>query len=284
MTFKLPVRKLLLITVALGLSGVPAMAQVAQPMERTQWDNRRLEQLDRNVRRLERALTQRNAQGQPVLVEPDPEVVALQGRTSQMDRRLSDIEATFQRMNADNERLTFALDEAESDNAALRTRLTQAETRIEALETAAAAAVQQAEQAATEGASPTGDAAADLAAARALAASDPARGAVALQDVSANWPDTAQGQEASWRLGDLRRSGGDMAGAVQAYAGALAGWPTAPWAGETTLKLARGLIATDRAPQACGALGEFDTRYAASASASLKAIAEQVRDQGECEA
>ncbi len=284
MTFKPPVRKLLLVTVALGLYGAPVMAQVAQPMERTQWDNRRLEQLDRNVRRLERALTQRNAQGQPVLVEPDQEVVALQGRTGQMDRRLADIEATFQRMNADNERLTFALDEASSDNTALRTRLTQAETRIEALETAATAAVEQAEQAEAEGASPTGDAAADLAAARALVASDPARGAVALQDVTANWPDTAQGREAAWRLGDLRRSSGDMAGAVQAYAGALAGWPTAPWAGETTLKLARGLIATDRAPQACGALGEFDTRYAASASGSLKAIAEQVRDQGECAA
>ena len=70
----------LLAAAALGvlLIGGGAVAQQAQPniMERTQWDNRRLEQLDRNVRRLERALTQRNAAGQPVLVEPDPEVVA----------------------------------------------------------------------------------------------------------------------------------------------------------------------------------------------------------------
>ena len=61
-----------LIAGALAAGG--AVAWQAQPniMERTQWDNRRLEQLDRNVRRLERALTQRNAAGQPVLVEPDP--------------------------------------------------------------------------------------------------------------------------------------------------------------------------------------------------------------------
>ena len=41
-----------------------AVAQQPAPpniMERTEWDNRRLDQLDRNVRRLERALTQRNA-------------------------------------------------------------------------------------------------------------------------------------------------------------------------------------------------------------------------------
>ena len=73
-----------------------------------------------------------------------------------------------------------------------------------------------------------------------------------------------------------------MAGAVAAYAAALNGWPTTSWAGETTLKLARALDATDRKPQACGALGEFNRRYAATASASLKTIAGQVRTQAAC--
>src|SRR5690606_29418931 len=56
-----------LLGLALVGGGAVAVAQTA-PLEPIQWDRRRLEQLDRNVRRLERALTQRNAAGQPVLV------------------------------------------------------------------------------------------------------------------------------------------------------------------------------------------------------------------------
>lgn len=278
-------RLILLVSAALTLTGTIAVSQV-QPMQPIQWDNRRLDQLDRNVRRLERALTQRNAQGQPVLVEPDPEVVALTGRVGQMDRRLADIEQTFRRINADNERLTFALDEATSENTALRDRVEGLEERLTGFEAAARQQAEAAAQARAEAErprSPTGSAAADLAAARALTA-DPARGAAALDAVVANWPDTPQAREASWRLGDLRRSGGDMAGAVQAYATALSGWPRDAWAGEVTLKLARGLAATDRQPQACAALGEFERRYSTSASADLRAVAARVQGEAECEA
>ena len=277
-----------IVLAAFGLSlfGGDAVAQTnpqGQPLQLIQWDSRRLDQLDRNVRRLERALTQRNAQGQPVIIEPDPEVVTLQGRVDIIDRRLRDLEATTQRVNGDVERLTFALDEAESENATLRTRLTRIEARLQAFDDAAAAQARAAEAAAQEDASPTGDAVSDLAAARALSA-DPARGAEAFADVIANWPDTPQAREASWRLGDLRRSARDQAGAVQAYATALAGWPTDAWAGEVTLKLARGLAATNRKPQACAALGEFDRRYAARATPALKAVAVQVRGEADCAA
>lgn len=279
-----PNRAVVLVALGLSLVGGVAVSQTnsqGQPLQLIQWDSRRLEQLDRNVRRLERALTQRNAQGQPVIVEPDPEVTALTGRVGVMDRRLQDLEATSQRVNGDVERLTFALDESERENTALRSRLTQLETRIKSVEDGVRAGAEAAEAVAREGASPTGDAASDLAAARALSA-DPARGAVALADVVANWPDTPEAREASWRLGDLRRSGRDQAGAVQAYATALAGWPTDAWAGEVTLKLARGLAATSRKPQACAALGEFDRRYAARATPALKAVAVQVRGEADC--
>ena len=77
------------------IAGTTTVVAQTAPMEPIQWDKRRLEQLDRNVRRLERAVTQRNASGQPVLVEPDPEVVALTGRVAGMDRRLNDLEATL---------------------------------------------------------------------------------------------------------------------------------------------------------------------------------------------
>lgn len=290
MTINLPklprrARTLLLVGVGLSLLGGVAVSQVA-PLPAVQWDVRRLDTLDRNVRRLERALTQRNAAGQPVLVEPDPEVIQLQTLVSNMDRRLSDLEQTVQRMNADNERLTFQLDERGREAATLRTGLTRAEGRIRTLEEAAAAAAAAqaaaAEQAAQAPASPTGDAAGDLAAAVRLVATDREAGIEALEAVAAAWPDTLQGREASYRLGDARRAGDDHAGAVQAYAAALRDWPTTSWAGEVTLRLARSLVATRRNAQACAALAEFNRRYAASASAALKGVASQVGAQARC--
>jgi TolA-binding protein len=282
MTRHLTLRTLALAAVALGVIGGAVVAQT-QPLPAIQWDVRRLDNLDRNVRRLERALTQRNAQGSPVLAESDPEVVALQGRVAQIDRRLQDMEQTVQRVNGDLERLTFQLDESDSDNAALRARLTDAEGRLAVIEQAreaAEAAAREAEEAATR--SPTGDAVADLAAARALVATDPARGRAALELVASTWADTPSGREAVWRIGDIVRAGGDQAGAVQQYATALQGWPTAPWAGEVTLKLARGLEATNRDAQACAALGEYDRRYAASSTPALRQIAADTRTRANC--
>jgi TolA-binding protein len=264
------------------IAGTTTVVAQTAPMEPIQWDKRRLEQLDRNVRRLERAVTQRNAAGQPVLVEPDPEVVALTGRVTLMDRRLNDLEATLQRVNGDLERLTFQLDEATRDNAALNTRLRTAETRLGDI---AAAAQREAElNAPISSTSPTGDAARDLAAAARLAASDPALGDRALQTVALAWPDTPQAREANARLGDLRVSAGDQAGAVAFYAAALEGWPTTSWAGATVLELATALNATDRKTQACTALGEFDRRYAAAGSAALRTRAAGLRTRFACPA
>ena len=264
------------------IAGTTTVVAQTQPMEPIQWDRRSLERLDRNVRRLERALTQRNAAGQPVIMEPDPEVVALTGRVTIMDRRLNDLEATLQRVNSDLERLTFQLDETTRDNAALETRLRTAETRLRDI--AAAAEREAALNAPVSSTSPTGDAARDLAAAARLAASDPAMGDRALQTVALAWPDTPQAREANARIGDLRVSAGDHAGAVAFYAAALDGWPTTPWAGATVLELATALNATERKTQACAALGEFDRRYAAAGSAALRTRAGELRTRFACPA
>ena len=265
--------------IGLTLIGGAVVAQTV-PMEAVQWDKRRLDQLDRNVRRLERALTQRNAAGQPVLVEPDPEVVAMQGQLQIMERRLSDLEQTFQRVNADGERLTFQLDEATRDNAALSRRLRDLEGRVERAETAAQ------EEAELNGPivanSPTGDAAQDLTAALRLLGTDGPRGQRALETVIVTWPNTPQSREANSRLGDLYVAARDNAAAVPAYAAALNGWPRTPWAPETTLKLAEALRATDRATQACGALTEFGRRYAEAATAAQKTRATQLRTRASC--
>ena len=281
MTFKLSfMRSRAFAATAVGLVLIAggAVAQQAAPniMQPIEWDKRRLEQLDRNVRRLERALTQRNAAGEPVLVEPDPEVVTLQGQFGLMNQRLEDLEATVRRINGDNERLTFQLDEAQRDTAALRARLLDAEARIEKLETAAEL------NAPIEAHSPTGDAAQDLAAAVQLMSSDRARGARALETVIATWPDTPQAREANSRLGDIRASSNDKAGAVPFYAAALKDWPRIGWAADTTLKLADALLATNRKTQGCAALGEFTRRYAPAASDTLKARATQMKTANGC--
>ena len=282
MTIKPLALSLMLATAAgCALAGGIAVSQT-QPLPAVQWDVRRLDTLDRNVRRLERALTQRNAVGQPVLVESDPEVVTLMGQVETIGRRLGDLEETVQRINGDLERASFAADESASETAALRTRLDRAETRLKAMEDAARVAAEQAEAEAEALRSPTGEPAGDLAAAQGLMPADPAGAARAYEMVIENWPDTPQAREAGWRLGDIRRAANDQAGAVTAYAQALNGWPTTAWAGEVTLKLARALVATERDTQACGALGEFNRRYAAAASAQLKTIAGQIRTQAAC--
>ena len=264
------------------IAGTTTVVAQTAPLEPVQWDKRRLEQLDRNVRRLERAVTQRNAAGQPVIIEPDPEVIALQGRVGLMDRRLADLESTVQRVNGDLERLTFQLDEAGRDNAALSTRVRDAEGRIRAMEAAAAREAELSAPIPTT--SPTGDPARDLTAAARLAATDPQRGDRALQTVILAWPDTPQAREASSRLGDLRVSAGDHAGAVSAYATALQGWPTAPWAAATTLELANALNATDRKTQACTALTEFTRRYSETASPAVRTRATEARTRIGCPA
>lgn len=279
MTFKPISRNIVMTAVGLALIGGVTIAQTT-PLEPVQWDKRRLDQLDRNVRRLERAVTQRNAAGQPVLVEPDPELVALQGRVAGMDRRMQDLESTVQRVNGDLERLSFAADETERDNATLRGRLDDAGNRITALEAAAKAAAEL--NAPVTSNSPTGDAGRDLAAAVALTETDAVRGARALETVVVTWPDAAQAREAQYRLGDLRTGSDDRPGAIQAYAGALSGWPRTPWAAEATLKLAAALEASDRNTQACGALGEFTRRYAEAATAAQRTRATQLRTRAEC--
>lgn len=259
-----------------------AGAVVAQsvPTEPIIWDKRRLDTLDRNVRKLERAIFQRNSQGQPFLMEPDPEVVALQGRVGGVDRRLADVEATLQRMNGDIERLTIDLENMKTENGRLRTRLGESEARLTTLETRAR---EEAElNAPIVANSPTGTAAGDLAAANRMLSTNPARGERALEVLIVTWPEEEESRIANVRLGDLRLEDEDAAGAVPYFASALRGWPEAGWAPEATIKLAEALEAEDQSTDACITLREFRTRYGTGAPASLTTRAQAVRTSAGC--
>tara|TARA_R110002124_G_scaffold283253_1_gene459091 strand:- start:1732 stop:2583 length:852 start_codon:yes stop_codon:yes gene_type:complete len=272
-------KKAVLTAIGLALIAGTTVAQTV-PNEPIQWDKRRLEQLERTVRRVDRALNQASAAGEPFILQTDPEVLALQGRVSTLDRRVDDVEATLQRVNGDVERLTFQLEEATRDNSALRTRLTDFERRVKAIEDVARAEAEL--NGPITAHSPTGDAAQDLALAVRMVTADPARGGRALETVVVTWPDTPQAREANVALGDMRVAARDQAGAVQAYAAALSGWPRTPWAAETTVKLAAALEASDRDTQACGALGEFTRRYAEGATPALRTRATQVKTRAGC--
>lgn len=264
--------------------GTSAMAQTQEPPA-IEWDSRRLTRLDRNVRRLERALTQRNAAGDPVIIEPDAEVVALMGRVDLLDQRLSDLEASLMRVNGDNERLSAGLDAAERTNRDLAGRIDALTRRVAELDSARAEA--EAAAASSPGGlaprSPSGSEAGDFdAAMRLIRDGQAADASEAFELFIVTWPESVRLGEAHYRLAELRAGANDADGAVQNYARALRGWPATNWAAEATLRLATVLISTDRDEQACQALGEFDRRYAERASANGRSRAGQLRNQAEC--
>lgn len=253
------------------IGGVVAAQTVPAPA--IEWNERRLERLERNVRKLEHALTQRNAAGVPAsLLEPDPEVVALMSRVDLLDRRLGDLEATLMRVNGELETAAGDLDRASRANRDLQGRVEALTRRVAELEAAAAdAAEAAAADAPAQPNSPTGTDRGDYDAAMQLMMDGDYAGARRAFEVFAvTWPESERLGEAQYRLGETRYIADDMAGAAQAYAASLRGWPRAAWAGDATVKLATALHATERGPQACQALAEFNRRYAETSPGAVR--------------
>lgn len=116
----------------------------------------------------------------------------------------------------------------------------------------------------------------------ALAAGDYAGAVSGFQDYAARFPTGPHLADARYGLGEAYYIQDNHAEAARAYAQALRGWPKTAWAGDATLKLAQSLTQLNRAENACAAVGEFDTRYGATASAALKARAQAVRARAKC--
>jgi tol-pal system protein YbgF len=104
----------------------------------------------------------------------------------------------------------------------------------------------------------------------------------AFQDYVTRYPTAKNLSEAYYWMGESDYAREDFQDATPAYARALKGWPKSPWAGDATVKLARALAETNRAPEACAALTEFDHRYGGAASPTTKARAEAVRKRAQC--
>lgn len=205
-------------------------------------------------------------------------------------KRADDLEATIRSMNGTVETLTGDLAQARRDllaaqaeNRGLVERLTRLETtQAQAAAQAAASQAAAQAQAAARPATP-GDPAAAFASARALMQAgrfDEASAAFeAYADLHADQPNAA---EANYLLGETLYVGENYGDAAQAYIVALKGWPKSSWAPDAVAKLAGALIALKQPADACNALGEFDRRYAASASAAQKARTQRARADAKC--
>jgi len=271
-----------------SVGGVTAQTKTTPPPPAIEWDKKRLEKLERNVRKLERAVTQRAENGVPTIIEPDAEVVALQARIEETAGRMQDLEASLRKLNADLETTNFELNqvrtahnEARREIDALRTRNAELESKVSAFEQAQAAAA----AAAAGPVSATGQSSTDFKAAMQLMLDGEYAGAAkAFEDFIAVWPEAPETPEAWYRLAETRYVADDHAGAAAAYSKALKGWPKSKWAGDGTVKLGASLSALGRNKDACAAVAEFDKRYGASAAAAVKTRAASLKTKAKCAA
>ena len=254
------------------------------PTNNTTWDAKKLQQLDRDVRKLERSVARvENKQSPPILIEPDPEVVALQAIVDSLSRKQDDNASTITR-------LTGQLEESQHQNQVLQQQISALMARTDTLvKRADLAEAHMKEVDATLAPPPPpppskGDAEGDFEQAFNLMTSGQTDDAErAFTAFTTTWPESTQLPEAWFRLGQIRTMKKDSSGAVAAFATALKGWPKTSWAPEATVKLAGALTDSNRPTEACQALAQFDRVYARMAAAENKALAKELKAKDKCQ-
>lgn len=255
------------------------------PTDSTVWDAKRLQKLDRNVRKLERAIQRtQKSPTPPILIEPDPEVVALQATVDTLSRKADQQQDTITT-------LTGQLEESQHQNQLLQQQLTSMNARLDTLMHRTdmnEAHIKDIDAALAPPPPPPaslGDPESDFEQAFNLMTSGKADDAErAFEAFTTTWPEAPQLPEAWFRLGQIRTMNGDASGAVAAYATSLKNWPKTSWAPEATVKLADALTNVNRPTEACAALSQFDKLYAKSATADSKTLAKSLRTKDKCPA
>jgi len=280
-----------------GAAG-PAQAQTAGA-------ERRMERLEQSVRALQATVLQAQATGQPVVVRPegpDPVLAAMQ-------ERVTDLETTLQRLNGQIETLGLDIERARRAEAAAeterRTALQAINERIGRLDgqiAALTAAMAPPEPLAVgpndartapdaggtlegqaAGSAPPANAGEAFTQARALfTAGDHEASGAAFQDFVTRYPTNTRTPEAYYWLGETYFARRGYQTATGAYASALRTRPATTWAPAAMARLAQSLANANQPGQACAALAEFDQRYAARASAAVKANAQTARTRARC--
>lgn len=297
-------------------------AALPDPEESERLDNKRIEgrlqREEKALRELRQIVLKAKAQGNPVTVKdagPDPEVQALQ-------QRVNDLEETLRKQTGQMEESAHAAQlaakaaaDASDANKALTARLDALEKQQQAVAAAApvgappeaappaavaegpgvlgtirgrrgaaaaAAASQDIEADPTIKSGPGDEQSAYKAARQTLDSGDYVGGAAALQAYLDRYPTSPRAPEANYWLGRTLGLRDMQKEAAAAYARALKGWPKTAWAGDAVVRLSSTLVELKDNSTACKAVAEFDTRYGATASASVKGRAKDVRARAAC--
>ena len=298
-----------------------AAALLLAPAAQAQ-DDKRLRDLEKQVRELRAIVFQGRDTGQPVVVKPegpDPQVTALQTRADTQDGQIRDLTGKLEVVGHDLDEARRANEQLKADAATQRQALSD---RLAKLEAELAGPAPAPAPAATPDAGPPPPPSADAGprprgseiTAR-VQAQDSGRlggGAPAPEAAPATAPDSFEGAYASYQSGDYASAAGGFQAyvathptgartaearyfvgqslyaratypeAARAYAEALRGWPKTAWAPDATVKLAQALVQLDRSPSACQALAEYGRRYAGSAPVAVKVRATATRARAQC--
>jgi TolA-binding protein len=253
------------------------------PANGTVWDEKQLERLDRNVRRIERRVDGIESKGAPpVLIAPDPEVQALQATAGSLSSKLADSAGAVTALTGQLEETQHHTQVLQQQVAALTARTDDLIRRANATE----AHLNTIDTALAPPPPPPpsqGTADSDFAQAVNLMASGQDDEAErAFTAFTTTWPEAAQLPQAWFRLGELRATRKDTSGAVAAFATALKGWPKTPWAPEATVDLAAALSDSHRPEEACLALAKFEASYVRMADGQVRTMANRVKADNRC--
>jgi TolA-binding protein len=254
------------------------------PTDSTVWDAKRLQKLDRNVRKLERSVSRvENKKGAPpILIEPDPEVVALQATVENQARKMDEQAGSITT-------LIGQIEDLQHQNQQLMQQITNQNARMDTLTKRADLSDAHIKDLDAQLAPPppppasTGSPEGDFNQAFNLMSSGQTDDAGrAFEAFTTAYPQSTQTPEAWFRLGQIRAMKTDPSGAVAAYATSLKGWPKTSWAPEATVKLAQSLSDINKPTDVCSALSQFDKVYAKLATNDIRNQAKSLKDKNRC--
>ena len=260
---------------------------------------RRLDRDEQALRDLRQIVLQAKAQGNPVQVKdagPDPALSDMQAKIDDFDQTLRRLNGAVEEMAHNLDQSRQALAAANAANQDLTARIAKLEAGQQQAQAGGASPPSQYPQGNLAAQAPPPPGAPDVSgdpgqadeiltyrqARQVLDSGDYAGGSRALQDYLSRYPNSPRTAEANYWLGRTLALQNLHADAAAAYARSLKGWPQSAWAGDSVVRLGASLIELKRTDDACKAVGEFDSRYAAKAATGVKTRARDVRQRAGC--
>jgi TolA-binding protein len=264
-------------------AAAPALAQVPLDNSLDEHSAKRLDRMEQAIKELRAIVFQGRETGAPVVVQPadaDAQMGALTQKIDDLQQAITRLTGQLESAGHDVDQARHEADQLREENGALTARVAALEQKVAAQ--AAPAPPPPAAEAAPP--PPPLDAPAALAAAReAYNAGDVEAAEADFKDVIARFGDTPRGMEARYFLGKLQLKRGAFADAAATDLAVVRQWPSASWAPDAALDLARAMVGMKEGREACGVLSEIDTHYP-KAGAAVRTGAADVRSQAGCAA